>query len=129
MVDNSPPFLAGKQFSSLSIPARLRHFEKEMRDRTCKWVTASRAASQALHCPAVMDTSSSSYGIDGLSTKQSEELMKALRRKGVTAVSHADLEGRVLEENQEILLLLEQGHPVRETEKSSTGGVECSFVE
>ena len=65
---------AGKQFSSLSVPMRIHHFEKEMKDRTTKWVEASRSASQFLHAPAVLDDPDA-YGIDGMKKSDSKTLL------------------------------------------------------
>ena len=80
----------------------MRHFEKEMRDRTSKWVLASRAASQFLHSPAVLQDPTTCYGIDGMARADSEALLALLAERGVTAAADPEgpsLEARVLAEH------------------------------
>ena len=76
---------------------RVRHFEKEMKDRTSKWVRASRAASQLLHSPAVLQAGAASYGIDGMAQADSAALLALLAERGVTAAAADPEEGRSLE--------------------------------
>lgn len=77
---------------------RVRHFEKEMKDRTSKWVQASRAASQFLHSPAAL-LAPDAFGIDGLAAADSAALLRLLEDRGVTAATAGDsLEARVLAE-------------------------------
>lgn len=78
---------------------RIHHFEKEMKDRTSKWVEASRSASQFLHSPAVLEDA---YGIDGMTAADSDTLLAQLAQNGITAASvtaseEASLESMVLE--------------------------------
>lgn len=98
---------AGKQFSSLSVPMRIHHFEKEMKDRTTKWVEASRSASQFLHAPAVLDDPDA-YGIDGMKKSDSKTLLAELVKKGITAESSCpskaiSLESQVLAEHDQLM--------------------------
>ena len=91
--------MLGKQFSSLTVPMRVHHFEKEMKDRTAKWVEASRSASQFLHSSAVLDDAGA-YGIDGMASDDSRALLALLAEKGITAAECEDesLERKVLAE-------------------------------
>ena len=105
--------MAGKKFSSLSVPMRLHHFEKEMRDRTSKWVLASRSASLMLHSENVLrdalDPDTCLYGLDGLDKAESVELLRRLQEEGISAATvtaaacREELEHKVLEEYQQLL--------------------------
>ena len=81
--------VVGKQFTSLTLQMRIYHFEKEMVDRTTKWVKASRAASQHLHSPAVLEDEDM-YGIDGVDSEISISLLRRLDLRNISAATCED---------------------------------------
>lgn len=86
---------------------RLRHFEKEMLDRTSKWVMASRKASQALHAASILEDT---YFIDGIPTEASAALLTALDRQDVNAVTFGgELETKMAEVHSGHSYLLSSG--------------------
>jgi hypothetical protein len=77
---------------------RIYHFEKEMLDRTTKWVEASRTASQYLHSPRVLEDEDM-YGFDGMENGLSTCLLEHLDVQNINAATcENSLEDIVLKE-------------------------------